>query len=255
MDDDNVIEVTDRDGWRKTFVLEKAIIYVGSDARNDVVLEAGRGSGVARRQLQLIRVSGGAGFRMINMGDSDVKVGAAGETALAPRAFVELNPGDKVQVGDFTLTFQGEAPLMGGYGDGAGAGDTQIGAGGTDKRSRSIGLRLNLPSNRLGLDKPLEGTVVVRNWGTKTGAQFKLEVDGLDPACLEIGPGPILFPNAEKEVAFRVLHPRAARPPAGDYRLRIRASAPAAYPGESAVVTQVIELLPYYSHKVRLVSA
>jgi hypothetical protein len=125
---------------------------------------------------------------------------------------------------------------------------------GADKRTQSIGLRLNLPQTQLGLDKPIDGTVVVRNWGAKTGVQFKLEADGLDPACLEIGPGPILFPNAEKEVSFRVHHPRAHRPPAGDYRLRIRATAAAAYPGESAVVTQMIQVLPYYSHKVRVVS-
>ena len=79
-------------------------------------------------------------------------------------------------------------------------------------------------------------------------------VDGLDPACLEIGPGPLLFPNAEKEVPFRVHHPRSPKPPAGDYRLRIRATAPAAYPGESAIVTQMIHVLPYYSHRVRVTS-
>ncbi|MCC7360149.1 MAG: hypothetical protein IT317_11760 [Anaerolineales bacterium] len=245
MSDDNVIEVTDKDGWKKTFPLEKAIIYVGSDPRNDIVLDATRGSGVARRHLQLISVTGGTGYRAINMGDSEVKYGPQGENTLNPRAFVELNPGEKVRLGDFVLSFQGEAPSTFDSAD-----DGLLSAG--DKRSRSIGLRLNLPSNQLGLDQPIDGTVTVRNWGTKTGVQFKLEVDGLDPACLEIGPGPLLFPNAEKEVAFRVHHPRAAKPPAGDYRLRIRASAPAAYPGESAIVTQVIQVLPYFSHKVRL---
>jgi hypothetical protein len=179
------------------------------------------------------------------MGDTPIKYGQQGENALAPRAFVELNPGEKISVGDFVLSFQGDAPMSYASNDG------EMSTAG-DKRSRSIGLRLNLPSNLLGLDHPIDGTVTVRNWGTKTGVQFKLEVDGLDPACLEIGPGPLLFPNAEKEVPFRVHHPRAARPPAGDYRLRIRASAPAAYPGESAIVTQMIQLLPYYSHKVRL---
>ena len=245
MSDDNVIEVTDKDGWKKIFPLEKAIIYVGSDPRNDIVLDATRGNGVARRHLQLISVTGGSGYRAINMGDSEVKYGPQGENTLNPRAFVELNPGEKVRLGEFVLSFQGEAPSSFDNDDGG-----MLTAG--DKRSRSIGLRLNLPSNQLGLDHPIDGTVTVRNWGTKTGVQFKLEVDGLDPACLEIGPGPLLFPNAEKEVAFRVHHPRATKPPAGDYRLRIRASAPAAYPGESAIVTQVLQVLPYYSHKVRL---
>jgi hypothetical protein len=243
MSADNVIEVIDREGWRKVFPLEKAIVYVGSDARNDIVLDATRGSGVARRHLQLISVTGGAGYRLINMGEAEIKLGPQGETSLAPRAFAELNPGEKIRLGDYTLIFQGDLPLM----------DSDA-IPGSDKRTQSIGLRLNLPQTQLGLDKPIDGTVVVRNWGAKTGVQFKLEADGLDPACLEIGPGPILFPNAEKEVSFRVHHPRAPRPPAGDYRLRIRATAAAAYPGESAVVTQMIQVLPYYSHKVRVVS-
>ncbi len=244
MSDDNVIEVTDREGWKRTFPLTKSIIYVGSDARNDIVLEAARGGGVSRRHLQLISVTGGSGYRAINMGDTDVKYGQQSESALAPHAFVELNPGEKIKVGEFVLSFQGDMPQS--Y-----QSDGEMSTAG-DKRSKSIGLRLNMPNNQLGLDHPIDGTVTVRNWGIKTGVQFKLEVDGLDPACLEIGPGPLLFPNAEKEVAFRVHHPRAPKPPAGDYRLRIRASAPAAYPGESAIVTQVIQVLPYYSHKVRL---
>jgi hypothetical protein len=247
MSGDNILEITDKEGWKKIFPLEKAIIYVGSDPRNDVTLDPTRGSGVSRRHLQLISVGNGAGYRLINMGDADVRLGAHGETNLPPRAFVELNPGEKVQVGDFVLKFEGELSMPVGDDMGAGLPGAQ--------RSKSIGLSLVLPSHQLTVEKPLEGTVVVRNWGTKTGAQFKLDVDGLDPQCLEIGPGPILFPNAEKEVYFRVHHPRAAKPPAGDYRLRIRATAAQAYPGEAAVVTQMIQLLPYYSHKVRLLSA
>jgi len=245
MSSDNILEVTDKEGWKKVFPLEKAIIYVGSDPRNDVPLDPVRGSGVSRRHLQLIAVTG-TGYRLINMGETDVRLGVHGETSLPPRAFLELNPGEKVQVGDFVLRFEGDTPLL--MGD-AGA-NTLPGS----QRSRSIGLSLVLPSTQLELDKPLEGTVVVRNWGRQTGVQFKLDVDGLDPQLLEIGPGPILFPNAEKEVYFRVHHPRAAKPAAGDYRLRIRATAPQAYPGEAAVVTQTIQLMPYYNHKLRLLS-
>lgn len=241
MSDGSVVEVTDRDGWRKSFPLLKAIVYIGSDPRSDIVLEAARGGGVGRRHLQLISVGSGAGYRLINMGETEVRLGANRETGLAPRAFVELSPGTQVFVGDFTLNFAGEPQAA-----------SASAAGSTN--SRSIGLSLNLPQTQLGPAQPLAGSVVVLNQGDKTGAQFKMEIDGLDPACLEIGPGPILFPNAEKEVFFRVQHPRAARPPAGDYRLRIRATAPAAYPGESAFVSQMIQILPYYSHKVRVLA-
>jgi hypothetical protein len=235
----NVIEITDKAGWSKTFTLQKAIAYVGADARNDIVLDPDRGAGVSPRHLQLITVANG--FRLINMGDSEVRLGANAERVVAPRAFLEVSGGDRVQVGDFVLNFQ------------SGASGGLAGAGG-DGNSKSISLTMRLAQTRLDVDKPLEGAVVVRNWGIKAGVQFSLEVDGLDPACLEIGPGPLLFPNAEKEVAFKVHHPRGAKPPAGDYRIRIRATAPAAYPGEAAVVSQVIQLLPFYSHKLRVIT-
>jgi predicted component of type VI protein secretion system len=236
----NVIEVTDKAGWSKVFTLQKTIAYIGADARNDIVLDPDRGTGVSPRHLQLISVANG--FRMINMGDAEVRLGANAERVVAPRAFLEITAGDRVQVGDFILVVQG------------GASGGSLGGRDADGNSKSIGLTMQLAQTRLDVDKPLQGSVVVRNWGIKAGVQFTLEVDGLDPACLEIGPGPLLFPNAEKEVIFKVHHPRAAKPPAGDYRIRIRATAPSAYPGESAVVSQVIQLLPFYSHKLRVVT-
>jgi len=235
----NVIEVTDKAGWTKEFSLVKTIAYIGADPRNDIVLDPDRGSGVSPRHLQLITVANG--YRLINMGDTEVRLGANGERGVAPRAFLEVTGGDRVKVGDFILAFQG-----------ASAGG--VSGRDADGNSKSIGLTMQLAQTKLGIDKPLEGTVVVRNWGIKAGVQFSLEVDGLDPACLEIGPGPLLFPNAEKEVPFKVHHPRAAKPPAGDYRIRIRATAPAAYPGEAAMVSQMIQLLPFYSHKLRVVT-
>ena len=239
MSDGNVIEVMDRAGWRKQFTLSKAIVYIGSDGRNDVVLDSTRGAGVSARHVQLISVSG-AGYRLINMGDTDLQLGVAGDIPLAPRAFIEVGMGDQVRVGDFVLTFQGLAQ----------------GPGGAmrDSTSHSIGLSLSLPSSQLSLAAPLDGVVLVRNLGDRTGVQFKLEADGLDPACVEIGPGPMLFPNAEKEVPFRLHHPRANKPPAGDYRFRIRATAPTAYPGQSASASQTIQIMPYFSHKVRFIS-
>jgi hypothetical protein len=33
----------------------------------------------------------------------------------------------------------------------------------------------------------------------------------------------------------------------------VRATAPSAYPGESATAVQVIQILPFYSHSVRVI--
>jgi hypothetical protein len=66
-------------------------------------------------------------------------------------------------------------------------------------------------------------------------------------------PGPILFPNAEAELALRLHHPRSPEMIAGSHRITIRATAPLAYPNEFAEVTRVIEIVPYFSHKLRLI--
>src|SRR5437899_8357657 len=141
----NVIEVTDKAGWTKAFTLQKTIAYIGADPRNDIVLDPDRGSGVSPRHLQLISVANG--FRLINMGDSEVRLGANAERVVAPRAFLEVTGGDQVKVGDFTLTFQG--------GGGGIAGRE------ADQNSRSISLTMRLAQTKLGVDKPLEGAVVV----------------------------------------------------------------------------------------------
>ena len=247
MDNNNVVDVVDRDGWHREFPLAKAIVSIGSDPRNDVVLERTRGAGVSPRHLQLISVTTGPGYRLINMGDTEVRVGQSQEYSLAPRAFLEIGPSEKVKVGDFSLTFYGGPRQP----TGAAARSTRS-APGRDSTSAAIGLTLSLSGTKLTAEKPLEGSVTVRNLGDKTGVQFRIEADGLDPACVEIGPAPLLFPNAEKEVYFRIRHPQSAQPPAGEFRLRLRASAPGAYPGESTTASAVIEVEPFFSHELRL---
>jgi hypothetical protein len=244
--DSSVVDIVDRDGWHREFPLDKAMIWIGSDSRNDVVLDASRGGGVAARHLQLISVSHGPGYRLVNMGDSPVLIGPNAEVTLAPRGLAEVMPGEKVRVGEFTLTFQG-GPRAPGMPAGA--------LSDRETTSACIGLTLTLPGGKLGVDDVLDGSLVIRNLGDKTGVQFVLEPQGVDPAAVEIGPAPILFPGAEKEVYFRVRHPRAPMPAAGQFRFRIRATAPAAYPGESATASALVQLAPYYQHEMRLIMA
>jgi hypothetical protein len=98
----------------------------------------------------------------------------------------------------------------------------------------------------------LEGIVAVRNLGSEPGAQFRLSVEGLDPECYEIGPGPILFPNVEKGVYLSIRHPRGPGILAGQRQISIEATAPEAYPGERVTVVQVLHFLPFYAHSIRL---
>lgn len=98
------IEIQDRDGWHKTFVIQKAITHVGSEARNDIVLETWRGMGVSSRHVQIISM--GAAYRVVNIGDREIVVApdpnSAG-TPIAPLATAELRDGALIQIGDFRL--------------------------------------------------------------------------------------------------------------------------------------------------------
>jgi hypothetical protein len=252
----NAVEVVDKEGWRRVYPLQKAIVHIGAAAGNDIVLDPARGGGVAARHIQLIaRAGGGQGYRLVNMGDSDILLGAASDRRITPRSFIDLGDGEQVRLGDFTLVFAG-----GSFGAGAviapsGAGATLVGGGPVTATGSSggIGLSLSMPRVQLAPHQSLDGSIMVRNMGDKAGAQFKLEIEGLEPDWFEIGPGPILFPGASKEVSLRLFHPGRPSPGAGEFRFVVRATAPSAYPGESATAVQVIQILPFYSHSVRVI--
>lgn len=247
------IEVADREGWRREHPLQKNIIHVGSDSRNDIVLDTAHGAGVSPRHLQLIALDG-QGFRLVNIGSTDVSIGAVGERTIAPLGVLDLGSGERVKVGDFLLTlYTGPGGGSGSVASASGAAvSTATGSGG-ERNSGSVGLSVSFPNITVSPVRPIDGIVNVRNLGDKNSVQFRIEIDGLDPEFYEIGPGPILFPGAEKSVSLRIHHPRKADPPAGDLRIRIRATAPSAYPGDSAQVTQVIRILPFHTYKLRLV--
>jgi hypothetical protein len=264
------VEIIDRDNWRKEFPLEKSFLHIGGDVKNDIVLEARRGGGVAPRPPPRVAMPGAPGFRAINLSDRDILVGESGGRSFPPRSAMDIVDGDCLHLGDFTLVFHlgpsGAAaaaiwsepePVPATIGSGraaampAAAGEFM--AASVEKASSHIGLRLSLPQAAIEPDQPLEGLVAVHNLGSEPGVQFRLQVDGLDPDCYEIGPGPILFPNVEKGVYLRLHHPKGPGLAAGRHQIQIHASAPDAYPGEQVSVSREIEILPYYRHTLTLV--
>ena len=120
------IEVADREGWRREHPLQKNIIHVGSDARNDIVLDISHGTGVSPRHLQLIALEG-QGFRLVNIGSADVSIGAVGERTVSPLGVLEVGSGERVKVGDFLLTLYA--------GPGGGGGGLAASSVGTASRS------------------------------------------------------------------------------------------------------------------------
>jgi len=251
------LEITDKDGWRKEYPLNKIITYIGSDAQNDIVLETWHGTGVTARHVQLISLTTeGQGYRLVNLGDTGIRLGESGDRSALPHSFIQLMDGERIRLGDFMLIFHAGESVPSAVGSGAVATNVALprSVGMEPTPSKTIGLRLSLPGTRVSPDQPVEGVVHVTNLGNKPGVQFKLAVEGLEQDCYEMGPGPVLFPGAEKATVFRLRHSRKPKPPAGEQRFSIRATAPDAYPGESAVVSQVVQILPFYSHKLRLVS-
>ncbi len=248
------LEVRDRDGWTRRFVVEKSLVYIGSAPGNDLVLESSRGVGVDPRHAQLLSWPQGGGYRLVNLGGADIRLEGGSRPVIPPRSFADLSDGVRIRLGDFTLTFHtGRAPVA----SPPAAGTTAEGmpsAGVPADTSPVIQVRLVLSQKTIPPNSTVDGAVIVKNLGDQSGVQFDLELEGLDSECYEIGPGPILFPNAEREVFFRLYH-RGHKPLAGDHRILIRATAPEAYPGEGAGVTETIHFLPFYRHRLRLRAA
>ncbi len=238
--EERYLEIIDRDGWRKEFPLPGRIAHVGSATGNTIVLEASRGEGVAPRHLQFIFLEEG-GCRLVNLGDTEVELERDAESAaLPPHLTHKIVDGQRLRVGDFTLVVH-----LGAEEEGAVPRPGPV-------TSRSIGLRIALPETRLNPTRPIEGAVIVRNAGEQPGVQFHLTLEGLPADCYELGPAPLLFPNAEKSVVLRLMHPRGPSLPAGEHRFTVFASAPTAYPDERAQVTQRIEVAPLYAHTLEL---
>ncbi len=233
------IEVIDRDGWRKEFPLERPIVHIGSNPRSDLVLEPGRGTGVAPLHVQLIVSTQSSGCQLVNLGNTDILLGPPDDQSLPPRSVIRIVNGTAFKLGDFTLVFYGD--------EDEGTSDSFT------SHSNNIGLDLSLPQTRLAANQALGGVVVVSNLGDQTGVQFNLKLEGLEHDCYNIEPGPLLPPGADRGVSFHIYH-RGNKPLAGDCRITVRATAPRAYPGEQATVSRVIQVLPFYRHKLHLVS-
>lgn len=237
----NSIEVIDTEGWRKVFPIEKHIIHIGSGGGNDIALfpKAG-GSGVSWR-LQLIALpTRPPSYRLVNLGSINIFLESLGEQALEPRSVVDIGDNEHIQVEQFRLVLH--------------CTEAAESLAGVTQQSTNIGLELYLPETQLNPGREVVGYITVNNLGNnEQGAQFKLELEGLEPDCYELGAGPLLFPGAKREVMLRIFHPQRPNPQAGARNFYVYATAPEAYPGERAAVGGNIYILPFFKHELRVV--
>ncbi len=221
------LEVVNREGWRKEFPLRRALAYVGSQPGSDIYLAQ---PDVAPRHIQFVPSPiNRAGYRAINFSSAPLAVRLANGQmrSVPPRGAIEVTDGDAVELAGYALVFR--------------SGEVQ---------SAAIQARVDLDVARLELDKVLEGGLYIRNVGAKAGVQFDIQAQGFDARFVQIEPAPVLFPGAEKRVAFRIAHPRQPTPPAGDQTITFVVTAPGVYPGESAVVSATFVLAPFFAHSV-----
>jgi hypothetical protein len=249
MEFENRIDVTDKEGWHKEFVLNKRLIYVGSDNRNDVVLSAMRGTGVAPRHLQLVIAPAGVvTCSAVNLSATDIPLGESGQNTLPPNSATEVKDGEFFRLGDFSVVLHFQDNSMVAQGAGSREAFVRVGV----KNSAAVGLRLVLQQVILSPERPIEGMLYVANLGNAPGVQFRLGLDGLPADCYEIGPAPILFPGAEKGVPLRIWHPKRSSVMAGTQRIALWAEAAEAYPGEVVTQTRDLRIMPFYNHSVRV---
>lgn len=230
------VDVVNHHGWHKSFVLQKNIVHIGSDERNDIVLFGSPDSVVAPRHAQLLPSPiNRHGFRLINLADQPIEMWPrqlppdAEPRILAPRDSADIVGGDCAQIGTFKLKFHGG-----------------------DQVSDLLAIRVSMQGTLLSEDAPIHGMITVYHRGNQVGVQLKIEIDGVDPADMEMVPGPVLFPDTEKEIPFVIHHSRKSFPPAGEHQLIFHVTAPDVYPDERASVAQTIEVAPFYHHTLRM---
>lgn len=237
----------------REYTIEKAIFFIGSDPGNDIVLTGTLEQGIYPRHIQVIAVDRG-GYRMVNLGLANL---TQAEQTIEPRTSVNLTLGVPIQLGPYHVTIT-DAEAVGSSGLGYATAPIEPAMAVSDDeprrtaRGKSMAMTISLSHTLLSMDEPIEGTITLRNLGSQPGVQFQLELEGLEPGSYELGPGPILFPNAEKSTFLRLRHPQKPFPVAGDHRFSVTAIAPEDYPDERAVVVQTIKILPFYKHKLRL---
>lgn len=227
------IQVQDRYGWTKTFRLEKALVMVGSAPVNDIVLPSEHGDGVLPVHLQLFHPQPDlVEVRAVNLTNSVIpltRVNPSAAAGISANAYQNLESGDALQVGQFTLALS-----------------LQSGEGfSRSERSEHLGLKLELPTPILRAEKQLEGLLTINNFGLQKRCQFEIDLEGLPSDCYQIDPAPLLYPNGEEQLRIRFFH-RGTRPGAGTGPVTLRMTAAGAYPTEEVVLSFNLEVAPVY---------
>ncbi|HEY9076323.1 MAG TPA: hypothetical protein VIO61_07255 [Anaerolineaceae bacterium] len=242
------VEVVDREGWAKVLpVPEKPLLKIGSAPDCDIPLRVERGAGALPVHLQVIASVQQGASRLVNLGDLDLPLSGTLNQMLSRRGSVVLQNGVCVRLGEYSLTFLGEERQVSSSVVQVLASNAPAAAELTPKR---LGIQVLINRTRLEPGGVLEGVIRLSNLGDRV-TQVNLDLDGFEPDCYDIEPGPLLHPHDQKEIQFHIYH-RQHKPPAGTHLLTIRADAPQTYPGEEISTNFTVEILPHFQHSLRI---
>lgn len=251
MNQPSELEVINRDGWSRRYPLQKRIISLGSAPHNDIVLDTEFGAGVELLHAQLVAVSQQPNtYTLVNVIDGPIALGQDGRQTLSPSSAISLEDQHCFTLGEFKLVFYKTGKVDPTPNASVAAAPPQASTP-VQPIGRRIGLELSLGSTQLFDRQSIQGVLTVRNLGQQSEVKIELKLEGLEPECYDIAPGPVLAAGAVQNVLFS-LHHLGHKPLAGDWRIVIRATAPKVYPGEVATVSEVIQVLPCYHHRMRL---
>ncbi|MEI7844520.1 MAG: hypothetical protein WCK35_01835 [Chloroflexota bacterium] len=230
------IQVINKYGFSKIFDVQKAIILIGSDLSNDIVLSAEQGAGVAPMHLQIIFPRQGSKLcRVVNLSpyNAQVVTGPSNGLILKSHAMHELKHNDCVSLGEFSLTLKiwENRSLT------------------VEERSPSLGLKLQLPSTELLSGKNISGLLTLTNYGKASRCQFRIDIAGIKKDCFQLGPAPFLFPGASEELPIQFIH-QGARPLAGRQVISISATASQTYPTEAVQLEFELNVEPVYQFQL-----
>lgn len=225
--------VSEEGGFRKEYVIARAVTRIGSAPANDLQL---RSPHVSPFHLQILYTREMPDrCKVVNLsGEPVVFLSGGQENSLPGYVPVEVGAGDEIRLSETRLVF--ELPLT----------------AGVLTTSPKISAALALPEPVLRPNTTLVGRIVLKNEGGQPACQFQVEVGGLPEDCYQVDPIPLMYAGAQEDVNIRFFH-RKTYPSAGFQSLTISVTAPASYPGEQVTLQQGIYVAPLLEQELQII--
>lgn len=225
--------VSEQDGFKKEFIITKAVTRLGSSPANDIQLRSPK---ISSFHLQILYTSDAPDrIKVINLsGDKLLLISNGKELSLPTYQPFEVGAGDELRINESRLLF--ELPLT----------------SGVLSTSPKISASLHLPEPVLRPNAILLGRIALKNEGEQNSCQFQVDVINLPEDCYQVDPVPLMYTGAQEEINIRLFH-RKTHPTAGFQSLTVSITAPDSYPGEQVSIQQGIYVSPFLEQGIEII--